>query len=131
MTEKNLAMTENSSQWQKKNSQCTRILGVMLFPLARPVPGTDGQLLNKRRKKALIVLAGALPACPVGRFYVSVKRSPCAFGFCVRLVCAGCLRGKKGLLSAREGILKTALPLLMAFLTIYLIVVCVCRAVQI
>jgi hypothetical protein len=70
----------------------------MLFPLARPVPGTDGQLLNKRRKKALIVLAGALPACPVGRFYVSVKRSPCAFGFCVRLVCAGCLRGKKGLL---------------------------------
>jgi hypothetical protein len=39
-----------------------------------------------------------LPACPVGRVYVSVKRSPCAFGFCVRLVCASCLRGKKGLL---------------------------------
>jgi hypothetical protein len=31
-------------------------------------------------------------------FYPSVKRSPCAFGFCVRLLCAGCLRGKKGLL---------------------------------
>jgi hypothetical protein len=38
---------------------------------------------------ALSVWEGAL-------FYVSVKRSPCAFGFCVRLVCAGCLRGKKG-----------------------------------
>jgi len=31
-------------------------------------------------------------------FYPSVKRSPCAFGFCVRLDCAGCLRGKKRLL---------------------------------
>jgi hypothetical protein len=31
-------------------------------------------------------------------FYPSVKRSPCAFGFCVRLLCAGCLRGKKRLL---------------------------------
>jgi hypothetical protein len=31
-------------------------------------------------------------------FYPSVKRSPCAFGFCVRLDCAGCLGGKKGLL---------------------------------
>ena len=31
-------------------------------------------------------------------FYPSVKRSPCAFGFCVRLVCAGCLRGKNRLL---------------------------------
>jgi hypothetical protein len=31
-------------------------------------------------------------------FYPSVKRSPRAFGFCVRLDCAGCLRGKKRLL---------------------------------
>uniref|UniRef100_UPI004048F75E hypothetical protein n=1 Tax=Daejeonella sp. TaxID=2805397 RepID=UPI004048F75E len=35
-------------------------------------------------------------ACPVGRFYPSVKRSPC-FAFCVRLVCTGFLAGKDGL----------------------------------
>ena len=47
------------------------------------------QLLNKKQKNGLVKMGGAL-------VYVSVKRSPCAFGFCVRLVCAGCLRGKKG-----------------------------------
>ncbi|WP_395626388.1 hypothetical protein, partial [Daejeonella sp.] len=36
---------------------------------------------------ALWVWQGAL-------FYPSVKRSPWAFGFCVRLVCAGCLSPK-------------------------------------
>jgi hypothetical protein len=117
MTEKKLAMYQNFRRHA--------------FSLSPPGSRYGRAAVKQKAKKALIVLAGALPACPVGRFYVSVKRSPCAFGFCVRLVCAGCLRGKKGLLSAREGILKTALPLLMAFLTIYLIVVCVCRAVQI
>ena len=52
----------------------------MLFPLAA---------VKQKAKEGLVGLAGAL-------FYPSVKRSPCAFGFCVRLVYAGCLRGKKG-----------------------------------
>jgi hypothetical protein len=54
----------------------------MLLPLAA---------VKQKAKEGLVGLAGAL-------FYPSVKHSPCAFGFCVRLVCAGCLRGKKGLL---------------------------------
>ena len=54
----------------------------MLFPLAA---------VKQKAKEGLEGLAGAL-------FYPSVKRSPRAFGFCVRLDCAGCLRGKKGLL---------------------------------
>ena len=54
----------------------------MLFPLAA---------VKQKAKEGLDGLAGAL-------FYPSVKRSPRAFGFCVRLVCAGCLGGKKGLL---------------------------------
>jgi hypothetical protein len=47
--------------------------------------------VKQKAKEGLERLAGAL-------FYPSVKRSPCAFGFCVRLDCAGCLRGKKRLL---------------------------------
>ncbi len=54
----------------------------MLFPLAA---------VKQKAKEGLERLGGAL-------FYPSVKRSPWAFGFCVRLVCAGCLRGKKRLL---------------------------------
>jgi hypothetical protein len=54
----------------------------MLLPLAA---------VKQKAKEGLVGLAGAL-------FYPSVKRSPCAFGFCVRLDCAGCLRGKKRLL---------------------------------
>ncbi len=52
----------------------------MLFPLAA---------VKQKAKEGLERLGGAL-------FYPLVKRSPCAFGFCVRLVCAGCLGGKKG-----------------------------------
>jgi hypothetical protein len=47
--------------------------------------------VKQKAKEGLVGLAGAL-------FYPSVKRSPCVFGFCVRLVCAGCLGRKKGLL---------------------------------
>jgi hypothetical protein len=54
----------------------------MLFPSAA---------VKQKAKEGLVGLGGAL-------FYPSVKRSPWAFGFCVRLVCAGCLRGKKSLL---------------------------------
>ena len=54
----------------------------MLFPLAA---------VKQKAKEGLVGLGGAL-------FYPSVKHSPCAFGFCVRLVCAGCLGGKKSLL---------------------------------
>ena len=46
---------------------------------------------KQKAKEGLVGWGGSL-------FYPSVKRSPCAFGFCVRLVCAGCLGGKKGLL---------------------------------
>jgi hypothetical protein len=54
----------------------------MLFPSAA---------VKQKAKEGIVVWGGAL-------FNPSVKRSPCAFGFCVRLLCAGCLRGKKGLL---------------------------------
>jgi len=47
--------------------------------------------VKQKAKEGLVGLGRAL-------FYPSVKRSPCAFGFCVRLDCAGCLRGKKRLL---------------------------------
>jgi hypothetical protein len=47
--------------------------------------------VKQKAKEGLVSLGRAL-------FYPSVKRSPCAFGFCVRLDCAGCLRGKKRLL---------------------------------
>jgi hypothetical protein len=66
----------------KTNVKRTRILGVILLPAAA---------VKQKAKEGLVVLGGAL-------FYPLVKRSPCTFGFCVRLVCAGCLRGKKGLL---------------------------------
>ncbi len=62
----------------KTNVKRTRILGVMLFPFAA---------VKQKAKEGLVVLAGAL-------FYLSVKRSPCTFGFCVRLVRAGCLGPK-------------------------------------
>ncbi|WP_395626410.1 hypothetical protein, partial [Daejeonella sp.] len=42
---------------------------------------------KQKAKEGLVGLGGAL-------FYPSVKRSPWAFGFCVRLVCAGCLSPK-------------------------------------
>ena len=42
---------------------------------------------KQKAKEGLVGWGGAL-------FYPSVKRSPCAFGFCVRLVCAGCLSPK-------------------------------------
>jgi hypothetical protein len=43
--------------------------------------------VKQKAKEGLVVWRGAL-------FYPLVKRSPCAFGFCVRLVCAGCLSPK-------------------------------------
>jgi hypothetical protein len=52
----------------------------MLFPSAA---------VKQKAKEGFVGLGGAL-------FYSSVKRSLCAFGFCLRLVCAGCLGGKKG-----------------------------------
>jgi hypothetical protein len=60
------------------NVKRNRILGVMLFP---------SEAVKQKAKEGLVVLGGAL-------FYSSVKRSPWAFGFCVRLVCAGCLGPK-------------------------------------
>jgi hypothetical protein len=36
-------------------------------------------------------------------FYPSVKRSPCAFGFCVRLLCAGCLSPKDSFGEEKKG----------------------------
>jgi hypothetical protein len=62
----------------KTNVKRTRILGVMLFPSAA---------VKQKAKEGIVVWGGAL-------FYSSVKRSPWAFGFSVRLVCAGCLSPK-------------------------------------
>jgi hypothetical protein len=47
--------------------------------------------VKQKAKEGLVGLGRAL-------FYPSVKRSPRAFGFCVRLDYAGCHRGKKRLL---------------------------------
>jgi hypothetical protein len=66
----------------KTNIKSSVILGVMLLPSAA---------VKQKAKEGFVGLGGAL-------FYSSVKCSPCAFGFCVRLDCAGCLGGKKGLL---------------------------------
>jgi len=66
----------------EKNSQCTRILDVVLFPSAavkqkaKDRPGVDGRGIGLRFSKT----------------------QPVCFGFCVRLVCAGCLAGKDRLL---------------------------------
>jgi hypothetical protein len=65
----------------------TRILGVMLFPLAA---------VKQKAKEGLVVLAG-------GIVLPFLKRSPCAFGFCVRLVCAGCLGPKDSFGEEKKG----------------------------
>jgi hypothetical protein len=77
----------------KTNVKRTRILGVMLLPAVA---------VKQKAKEGIVVWGRAL-------IYPSVKRSPWAFCFCVRFVCAGCLspkdsfgEGKKGLLFLLE-----------------------------